>query len=351
MKKKIAVICAALLLALVVFMLPAAAIRPGFVLQGRTDIGRLDIVTGPDNTSDYLSYYQDQNQLTLADVPWLNVGTADQGIAFQNNNSLRISKTSLGVSQMTLSIWVYWRGGDADQRLFTIASSDNSSYITFSPWHMDNTPDGDGNICNGAWLSFHRTGGKLDFQIYQPVAPDTVNTALSVDQWHNVMVTLDRQNLCLYIDGVLQGTQSMLLGLVELPANLMLLGGSFDGSPALDAVVGQTYMYDAALSDSQRAMLAARVDPFAPDAALPAPTDPYLPTAPTTVVTPPVGDEQPQVWLPLLEGTWFGLPKAAVASGGAVLALFLAATLTVNVVQGVRRLRRKSKDRQGTDWI
>lgn len=300
--------------------------------------GKLSIVSEPGEDSSYLHYHRNGEELTSADMNWVEDGHTGKAIFLDGaGETLELEYNQLQMHTMTFAGWYCWEGspGEAEerysQRLFTLSHSDDL-WLTVMPHARDaETRDEEGRVLDGVFMEFYQgTGGDVtDIKSYNPAEPGEESYGLPMKEWHHVALTMDGQTLRLYIDGRLWFEEMLILGVEEMRNNMLTIGGGrWEGEPTFYGKIDDMAIYDFAMTAEQIAMLNAGVDPLAEGAELPATTAPSLPAEPTATTTQTTAPSQTED-----NGTLFGLPVWTVVLIGVLLAVFLGLSVLLSIYQ------------------
>ena len=155
-------------------------------------------------------------------------------------------------NDFTFAAWVYWQGGTPGQHIFDFGQSGNQNLF----------------------LTPSSPNGQTEFGINnQQDSQKLQTTALPVNQWVHVAVTLQGDTGVLYINGVEKDRQPMTLDPVQVAGDNNWLGRSQGGgAPYFNGMLSDVHVFHRALSQSEietlwrgsRALLALPFDePFA----------------------------------------------------------------------------------------
>lgn len=150
--------------------------------------------------------------------------------------------TVASADSMTLSTWIYWRGAglatDTDMAengngvvLFGLAGANGHLKVVLKD------PDQGGK----GGMTF--AGGLFDHDAFA-----ASETALPTNEWAMVTVTLDGENMSLYLNGKLLAKTAQTVRPKDLGLNMVRVGSSFWGPPTLNAVLDETAFWSRALS-------------------------------------------------------------------------------------------------------
>lgn len=303
-------------------------------LQGYSD-GKLSVVSEPGEDSSYVHYYIGGQEKQVSDMPWVDSGHTGKAISLSGNGDfLEIDYNQLQMHTMTFSGWFYWRGAaqgqdDASQykqRLFTLSHSDDIWLSVMPHAKDDSRTDQGGNSIDGIYMGFAYNSNKLEF--WNPAVPGKESYGLPQNEWHHIAVTMDGQNLKLYIDGRLWFQKLLILGVEEMRNNMLTIGSGRWGDPTLNALIDDMSVYSSALSADQISMLYAGTDPLASSASVPAVTKPSLPTAPesTQNLTGTTKTKES-------DSRILGLPSWTVFLIGGILVVFIGLSVLLSVYQ------------------
>lgn len=133
-----------------------------------------------------------------------------------------------GYDEITLSTWVYWRGGNQWQRIFDFGNNTNQ-YLFLTPRSGNNT---------------------LRFAIKNGGGEQTVQTSqLAANKWVHVAVTLGGGSAKLYVDGELKATNSnVTLKPSDFAPSVNYIGKSQWPDPLYNGMIDEFRIYNYALS-------------------------------------------------------------------------------------------------------
>lgn len=303
-------------------------------LQGYSD-GKLPVVSEQGEDSPYVHYYIGGQEKSSSDMTWVDDGHTGKAISLSGNGDyLEIEYSQLQMHTMTFSGWFYWRGAaqgqeeasQYKQRLFTLSHSDDI-WLSVMPHAKDDShTDEKGNILDGIYMGFAYNNNKLE--CWNPAAPGKQSYGLPQQEWHHIAMTMDGQNLKLYIDGHLWFEKLLVLGAEEMRNNSLTIGSGRWGDPTLNALIDDMAVYNSALSADQISMLYAGADPLASGASVPAETKPSLPTQPETTQSVTAATTANNT-----ESRILGLPSWTVFLIGGILVVFIGLSVLLSVYQ------------------
>jgi len=176
-----------------------------------------------------------------------NNGTLTNGPTFSNTKGGAIvldgtddyvsltSTTSLRPSNVTLSVW-FNRNNSAISGAECIAESRKSLWISYG---------------------FHISSGAITWYIgYLDTVPYSTSVGATgnyIDgQWHNVVGTYDKQNLKIYIDGILQATSNSFTSDILYTGDLVfLIGFHAESTTYFEGKIATTSLYNRALTATE----------------------------------------------------------------------------------------------------
>jgi len=169
----------------------------------------------------HCAVYGDTTYLTSKEHRALSLSGTD--------NYIQLPYTVASHDALTISCWVYYRGGNTWQRLFDFGNgTDQYLFLTT-------------NCGNGPRFAI-RNGGEE-----QRV---NAGTTLGSNRWHHLAVTLEEGKACLYVNGVLKGTnENLSIKPSDIRPTLNYIGRSqFAADPLMRAYVDDFVVYNYALS-------------------------------------------------------------------------------------------------------
>ena len=148
----------------------------------------------------------------------------------RNKHYLLLPHEVGNLSEMTVALWVYWRGGSAWQRIFDFGNS-TDQYIFLTP------SNGSGRLSLGI-----KNGG--DEQTL------TCSSELQSGDWHHVAVTLSDTEVKIYVDGVEQAsTENITIRPSDFRPGFNFIGRSqFSSDPHLLGYVDDLSIWNYALT-------------------------------------------------------------------------------------------------------
>ncbi|HBY07309.1 MAG TPA: hypothetical protein DEH22_05805, partial [Chloroflexi bacterium] len=188
------------------------------------------------------------NAGTLLNGPtWLTATPAVQfadpyAISFDGiDDYLQLPPNFPNTDDFSFAAWIYWRGGGAWQRIFDFGPD--------TQYNMFLTPRSDAGTLRFAITTNFKGGEQL---LNAP-------SALPENQWVHVALTLEGDTGKLWIDGVMQDTQTITLNpsdIVSRPNSNTWLGKSNYSDPYLNGSLDEVRIYGRALSEIEIATLA-----------------------------------------------------------------------------------------------
>ena len=332
-----------LLLLLLFSGLPVSAAREGYVNN------KLNIVTEPGESSDYVSFYKDGKKAAPGDMTWTDNGRHGKALVLDGvSEYLQIPETQMKLAAFSFTAWINWQGakdtagrdGFYGQRVFTVARG-TTNWLTLSPHMRDaSKTDDTGRILDGVYLGYNYGGNKGTLvEEWTPAVDGAEAYGLPVGEWHHLAAVTTGREMRLYIDGRLWQNKTLVASIAELRAPNMKIGAGFDGGPFLNALLDDVAVYEVALDEGQIARAMEGLDPFSSDPA-PSPTDPSHPTEPGTSTTPvaPITTTSPGIDLnqpsPL-----FGIPVWSMILILVLLSLFVLLSVVLSLIEVFRRKR------------
>ncbi len=176
-------------------------------------------------------------------IPEYMAGRIGRAIAFDGTNHLvRLPLNIANSATFSFAAWVYWEGGGTWQRIFDFGN-DTTHYLFLTP-----------SSGSGTLRFAIRNGGSE--QVVQ-------TTALPVDQWQHVAVTVGGNTVRLYTNGVLAASStSITIAPSDIGPALNFLGESqFTADPLFRGRLDEVLITDYLLNPAQIAALQTNVPP------------------------------------------------------------------------------------------
>ncbi len=304
------------------------------------------IATEPTGTSQYVEYYKGGEKKPLETMNWVDGGIRGTKALSLNGKDeyLQLGYNQLRMAHMTFVTWINFRGAvDPNkpetakwQRLFTIHGGE-SCYFTVSPHARDSSKTNADGILDGMYMEYFRgdENEKASMKSFAGAVDGKSHFGLPQNEWHHVAVVVDNTDVKLYVDGNPVLEELFLMPIVQMNADVMVIGGGLWGDPLLNALVDDMFMFDKALNAQEIAALMETGDLRAMKnpAAATKPDDTYIPTTVATTTASTVSTEQPadKPYAP------FGLPVWGFGVCVGVLALLILLTVIVNIYEIQRR--------------
>lgn len=167
---------------------------------------------------------------TVSGTPAFKDGKVGKAIELNGTNSyvtLPSSHPLSSFNEITVSTWVYWKGGKDWQRIFDFGNG-TTQYMFLTP----------------------KTGNFMRFAIKNGGAEQIVQTSqLAANTWVHVAVTLGNGKEKLYVNGVEKASANVTIKPSDLKATLNYLGKSqFPSDPLLGGMLDEFHIYDHVLS-------------------------------------------------------------------------------------------------------
>lgn len=153
----------------------------------------------------------------------ISLNGTDAYVTLPSNRSLSAS------DEMTISAWVNWKGGKDWQRIFDFGTGTNQ-YMFLTP----------------------KTGNNMRFAIKNGNSEQMVQTtALPVNQWTYVAVTLGSGKATLYVNGKLQTSSDVSIKPSDIKPSLNYIGKSqFEADALFSGLVDEFHIYNYQLSET-----------------------------------------------------------------------------------------------------
>ncbi len=303
------------------------------------------IATEPNATSEYVTYFKNGEEKPLDTMKWVDGGVHGKALSLNGKDEyLQLGYNQLRMAQMTFSTWINFRGSvDASkpaaalwQRLFTIHAGE-SCYFTVSPHAQDTTLTNTDGQLDGVYMEYYRGDEEENYSMksFTGAIAGKSDFGLPQNEWHHMAVVVDNISVKLYVDGNLILEELFLMPIVQMSADVMIIGGGMWGDPLLNALLDDMMIFDKALTAQEIAALMQTGDLAAlkNPAAATKPDSHYEPTTVITTTASTVPTEQPadKPYAP------FGLPVWGFGVCVGVLALLILLTVVVNVYELQRR--------------
>lgn len=329
-----------LLLAALLLTVPMTA----SALEGFESDNCLIVAAEPTLTSEFVHYFKNGEEQSLDTMKWVDDGVHGKALSLNGKDEyLQIGYDQLRMAQMTFSTWINFRGSADEakpaaslwQRLFTIHSGEDC-YFTVSPHAQDTTLTNEDGQLDGVYMEYFRGNEEENYSMkaFTGAVAERSHFGLPQNEWHHVAVVVDSMSVKLYVDGNLIMEELFLMPIVQMSADVMLIGGGMWGDPLLNALLDDTLLFDKALTAQEIAALMQTGDLASlknPAAATTAASC-YEPTTvvTTTVSTTPTEQPADKPYAP------FGLPVWGFGVCVGMLALLILLTVVVNVYEAQR---------------
>ncbi len=166
-------------------------------------------------------------------VSFVNGKVGTKAISLNSvNGFVQLPAYTANHQEMSIAMWVYWRGGSAWQRLFDFGNGE-SEYMFLTPRSGD---------------------GKLRFAIKNGSEEQQLNatSALPISKWSHVSVTLGTDGAHMYVNGVLVAESSDInIRPIDFKPILNYIGRSQFSDPLLYGYVDDFRIYNYALTASE----------------------------------------------------------------------------------------------------
>ncbi len=306
----------------------------------------LVIATEPKGSSEHVEYYIGTEKQPPEKMNWVDGGMRGSKALSLNGKDqyLQIGYNQLRMAHMTFATWINFRGAvDPSkpetakwQRLFTVHGGE-SCYFTVSPHARDSSQTNADGVLDGVYMEYFRGSEdeKVSMKSFTGAVDGKSHFGLPQNEWHHVAVVVDNTNVKLYVDGNPVLEELFLMPIVQMNADVMVIGGGLWGDPLLNALVDDMFVFDKALTAPEIAALMQTGDTKAMKnpAAATKPDSVYIPTtvATTTASTSPTEQPADKPYAP------FGLPVWGFGVCVGVLAFLILLTVIVNIYEIQRR--------------
>ncbi|RMD64989.1 MAG: LamG domain-containing protein, partial [Planctomycetota bacterium] len=156
-------------------------------------------------------------------------GMRNAALNFNGNTYVELpNNEAIRARDFTFAAWVYWRGGEAWQRVFDFGR-DKGHYIFFTPSTDERR------------MRFQvRNGGPEIFV--------EINESFPINRWVHLAVTLDGNTGRIYIDGVLRAEGNMPVDPKDVAQRNWLGKSQYGSDPLFDGMLDEVYIMHRALS-------------------------------------------------------------------------------------------------------
>lgn len=170
--------------------------------------------------------------------PGGKVGTSALGLN-GSDTFVQLPPDVANQEEITIALWVYWKGGAVGQHLFDFGNDENESMFI--------TPNS--------------AGSQLIFVIQHDGAVQQLSAnALPVNKWSHLAVTLDAAGARLYVNGVLENeSDAFSLSPLDFKPVLNYVGRSQSSDPLFNGNIDDFRLYNYALPPEEIAAIAADV--------------------------------------------------------------------------------------------
>lgn len=216
-------------------------------------------VTEPDTLSKDVYYVMKKQKVDPSSFTWVDGGISGKALQLDGiTQHLRLATAEVKkLSAFTFSAWVNWKGntGAKQQRLLSVYKNENHCLL-LSPHNQD-----DALQLNGIQLTLEDPQVE-PLSLHHKVSANT-SSALAVNEWHHVAVTLSDTRLALYIDGVVYAEHAFQnFEVDEMDPYRFVIGSEFEGDAQFNGLIDEALLYTEVLDDHQIALLAEKQAPI-----------------------------------------------------------------------------------------
>lgn len=225
------------------------------------EVDCIRLVTEADDVSEDVYYVMNGNKNSGPhSFTWVEDSIAGTAVQLDGNTQhIRLATDRVKeITEFTFSAWFNWAGnkGDKEQRLLCVYKNENRSLIV-SPHNTVPSLQLDG-------IQLTLEDPQIDpVSLYHPVTKN-VTSALPVNEWHHLAVTLSDTEVALYIDGALYASQALEnFSVATMDLYRLVIGSEFDGDAKFNGLVDNALLYNAILDTEQIKLLSENRDPLA----------------------------------------------------------------------------------------
>lgn len=173
------------------------------------------------------------NSSLIGTVSYVDRINDNKALVFNGHNAfVQLPPNVANQQEITVASWVYWRGLSSWQRIFDFGNGENE-YMFLTP----------------------RSGnGQMRFAMKNGGNEEQLNTtsALTMNKWIHVAVTIDSESVKLYLDGVLNAeSNAFTINPLQFKPALNYIGRSQFSDPLFNGFIDDFRIYNYALSASE----------------------------------------------------------------------------------------------------
>ena len=173
------------------------------------------------------------NSSSIGTVSYVDRINDNKALVFNGYNAfVQLPPNVANQQEITVASWVYWRGLSSWQRIFDFGNGENE-YMFLTP----------------------RSGnGQMRFAMKNGGNEEQLNTtsALTMNKWIHVAVTIDSESVKLYLDGVLNAeSNAFTINPLQFKPALNYIGRSQFSDPLFNGFIDDFRIYNYALSASE----------------------------------------------------------------------------------------------------
>ncbi len=173
------------------------------------------------------------NSSSIGTVSYVDRINDNKALVFNGYNAfVQLPPNVANQQEITVASWIYWRGLSSWQRIFDFGNGENE-YMFLTP----------------------RSGnGQMRFAMKNGGNEEQLNTtsALTMNKWIHVAVTIDSESVKLYLDGVLNAeSNAFTINPLQFKPALNYIGRSQFSDPLFNGFIDDFRIYNYALSASE----------------------------------------------------------------------------------------------------
>ena len=218
----------------------------------------IHLVTEPDDVSENVYYVMKGHKDDPSSFTWVENGITGKALQLDGDTQhVRLATAVVKeLSEFTFSAWVNWAGNfdEKEQRLLCVYKNENHSLIV-SPQSIDASQRLDG-------IQLTLEHPQLEPVSLHHEVEGNVSSALPVNEWHHIAVTLSDAAVALYIDGTLYASQTLEnFSVNAMDPYRLVIGSEFEGDAQFMGLVDNAFLYTTVLDKDQIGLLAQNKQP------------------------------------------------------------------------------------------